>query len=247
MPIHEKSLIRPENLKEHEELVLDGVDVSGHWSTFIETRIVQDYNESLEEEIAALPGGEYIHRCWQCGSCTNSCTVEPDWSAANAITFSSGAINTNDYGSNSSWTFAADNSWARQDNNTDGPAIGLFGVDAMRGTYALELEVETINDDDFIGIVFGFNDGDPSNSNANYLLLDWKQADQNVSGWGFGAKGLAVSHVQGIPTAGSFWSHSCPSPGACVNELQRSAALGDHVAQHHGPVALGAEIVAPRP
>jgi cysteine-rich repeat protein len=159
--------------------------------------------------------------------CTNSCTVEPDWSAANAITFSSGAINTNDYGSNSSWTFAADNSWARQDNNTDGPAIGLFGVDAMRGTYALELEVETINDDDFIGIVFGFNDGDPSNSNANYLLLDWKQADQNVSGWGFGAKGLAVSHVQGIPTAGSFWSHSCPSPGACVNELQRSAALGD--------------------
>ena len=29
----------------------------------------------LEEEIAALPGGEHIHRCWQCGSCTNSCTV----------------------------------------------------------------------------------------------------------------------------------------------------------------------------
>jgi heterodisulfide reductase subunit C len=36
---------------------------------------VTDYNEALEEEIAALPGGEYIHRCWQCGSCTNSCTV----------------------------------------------------------------------------------------------------------------------------------------------------------------------------
>ena len=75
MPIHEKSLIRPENLKEHEHLVLDGVDVSGHWSTFIEARVVTDYNEALEEEIAALPGGEYIHRCWQCGSCTNSCTV----------------------------------------------------------------------------------------------------------------------------------------------------------------------------
>ena len=75
MPIHEKSLIRPENLKEHEELILDGVDVSGHWSTFIETRIVKDYNETLEDEIAALPGGEFIHRCWQCGSCTNSCTV----------------------------------------------------------------------------------------------------------------------------------------------------------------------------
>ena len=75
MPIHEKSLIRPENLKTHEELTLDGVDVSGHWSTFIESRVVKDYNENLETEIAAMPGGEHIHRCWQCGSCTNSCTV----------------------------------------------------------------------------------------------------------------------------------------------------------------------------
>ncbi len=75
MPIHEKHLIRPENIKSHEKLVLDGIDVSGHWSTFIETRVVKDYNENLEVEIAALPGGENIHRCWQCGSCTNSCTV----------------------------------------------------------------------------------------------------------------------------------------------------------------------------
>jgi heterodisulfide reductase subunit C len=75
MPIHEKSLIRPENLLVHEQLEIEGVDVSGHWSTFIESRVVTDYNENLEEEIAALPGGEYIHRCWQCGSCTNSCTV----------------------------------------------------------------------------------------------------------------------------------------------------------------------------
>jgi len=75
MPIHEKSLIRPENLLVHEQLEIEGVDVSGHWSTFIESRVVTDYNENLEQEIAALPGGEYLHRCWQCGSCTNSCTV----------------------------------------------------------------------------------------------------------------------------------------------------------------------------
>ncbi|WP_343079085.1 4Fe-4S dicluster domain-containing protein [Ostreiculturibacter nitratireducens] len=75
MPIHEKSLIRPENLVTHDQLEIDGVDVSGHWSTFIQSRAVTDYNENLQEEIAALPGGEYIHRCWQCGSCTNACTV----------------------------------------------------------------------------------------------------------------------------------------------------------------------------
>ncbi len=75
MPIHEKSLIRPENIEVHEKLEIDGVDVSGHWSTFIQPRVVTDYNEAMEEEIAALPGGEYIHRCWQCGSCTNACPV----------------------------------------------------------------------------------------------------------------------------------------------------------------------------
>jgi len=75
MPIHEKSLIREENIRTHDNLVIDGVDVSGHWSTFIESRVVTDYNEDLEEQIAGLPGGEFIHRCWQCGSCTNSCTI----------------------------------------------------------------------------------------------------------------------------------------------------------------------------
>jgi heterodisulfide reductase subunit C len=75
MPIHEKSLIRPENLHVQEDIELEGIDVSGHWSTFIESRVVTDYNEALEEEISALPGGEFIHRCWQCGSCTNACTV----------------------------------------------------------------------------------------------------------------------------------------------------------------------------
>ena len=75
MPIHEEHLIRPENLRTQDALVIDGIDVSGHWSTFIESRVVTDYNEAMEEEIAALPGGEYIHRCWQCGSCTNSCTI----------------------------------------------------------------------------------------------------------------------------------------------------------------------------
>jgi heterodisulfide reductase subunit C2 len=75
MPIHEEHLIRPENLSTHDDLVIDGIDVSGHWSTFIESRVVTDYNEAVEEEISSLPGGEFIHRCWQCGSCTNSCTV----------------------------------------------------------------------------------------------------------------------------------------------------------------------------
>jgi len=75
MPIHEESLIRPENLRKHDNLNIDDIDVSGHWSTFIESRAIEEYNENLETEVAAFPGGAYIHRCWQCGACTNSCTV----------------------------------------------------------------------------------------------------------------------------------------------------------------------------
>ena len=52
MPIHEKSLIRPENLSTHENLVIDGVDVSGDWSTFIHSRVISDYNENLQDENA---------------------------------------------------------------------------------------------------------------------------------------------------------------------------------------------------
>ena len=36
--------------------------MSGHWSTFIESRVVTDYNADIEDEVAALPGGENIHR-----------------------------------------------------------------------------------------------------------------------------------------------------------------------------------------
>ncbi|ANB01221.1 4Fe-4S dicluster domain-containing protein [Ectothiorhodospira sp. BSL-9] len=75
MAIHEKSLIEPERLLHHDELVVDGVDVSGHWNTMITPRTLTDYDDDFEAKIQAIPGGENVHRCWQCGSCTNSCTM----------------------------------------------------------------------------------------------------------------------------------------------------------------------------
>ena len=75
MAIHEKSLIEPERLLQYDDLVVDGVDVSGHWNTMITPRTLRDYDEHFEKTIQAYGGGEYVHRCWQCGSCTNSCTM----------------------------------------------------------------------------------------------------------------------------------------------------------------------------
>ena len=75
MAIHEKSLIDAENIMEEEDLTVDGVDVSGHWNTMIRPRYLTDYDPEFRKEIAAFPQAENVHRCWQCGSCTNSCTV----------------------------------------------------------------------------------------------------------------------------------------------------------------------------
>lgn len=82
MPIHEKSLFAPGDLITTEKLVVDGVDVSGHWNTFMKPRYVSDYDADLQRVIERYPGAENVSRCWQCGSCTNSCTmnaVNPDF------------------------------------------------------------------------------------------------------------------------------------------------------------------------
>ncbi len=75
MAIHEKSLIDPDRIMTHESLVVDGVDVSGHWNTMVAPRFLSDYDDDFSKIIEQYPGGENAHRCWQCGSCTNSCTM----------------------------------------------------------------------------------------------------------------------------------------------------------------------------
>ena len=75
MAIHEKSLIDADRIQTQDQLVIDGVDVSGHWNTMIMPRTLKDYDEHFEKTIQQYGGGENVHRCWQCGSCTNSCTM----------------------------------------------------------------------------------------------------------------------------------------------------------------------------
>jgi hypothetical protein len=82
------------------------------------------------------------------------------------------------------------------------------------------VEVQTTGDDDFIGFVLGYNDGEFNSTAADFWLIDWKQTDQSP-----GVDGLALSHVTGditaSPSANDFWQHV-----NVVNEVQRGATLG---------------------
>ncbi len=72
-----RHMVEDENLREEKNLVIDGVDVSGRWNTFILSRVDSDFDRSFFREIKKTVVGSRINRCWQCGMCTASCTVTP--------------------------------------------------------------------------------------------------------------------------------------------------------------------------
>lgn len=100
-------------------------------------------------------------------------------------------------------------------NNTNSQGLALSG----------SIEVQTTSDDDFIGFVLGYDDGDLTGSNptTDYILVDWKQGTQ--SGWD---AGMSISRVTGsIDTCGTCtgtppWDHN-----GTVSFIERAATLGD--------------------
>jgi len=117
--------------------------------------------------------------------------------------------------------------------NANGNPTFFFGpFDSFATQFSVNIKPGTIssgnfNDDDYIGFALGFQPGDVTNPDADYLLIDWKQGTQ----FAFGTqafKGLAVSRVTGIPTNGEFWAHDDSTPnGGKLVELARGINLGD--------------------
>ncbi|MBX3275712.1 MAG: hypothetical protein KF729_35960, partial [Sandaracinaceae bacterium] len=152
--------------------------------------------------------------------CSPTCQIEAGWICAQPVDFMN--LTALQYaGGNASWTFSADGYSATQTVNTTTPTFAYFGADATRVTYTFDLRVGTTTDDDFIGFVLGFDPGDVTDPMAEYLLLDWKRANQ-----GCGTIGMALSRVTGIPsvaptTTSNFWCHT-----GGVSELARAATYG---------------------
>ncbi|MDV7104583.1 PEP-CTERM sorting domain-containing protein [Vibrio sp. TH_r3] len=122
---------------------------------------------------------------------------------------------------NGTWYLAADNNSVTQTQNGN-PTVFINGEDSQGQQLSGQITVETTSDDDFIGFVLGYNAGDLTNSSANYLLIDWKQSNQNYSGT-TGEAGLAISQVTGaFSSLADFWGHT-----GVVTELAEATMLGN--------------------
>ena len=137
--------------------------------------------------------------------------------------------------------YCASGTWAVDSNGrakeTRGQAPSILHGDFDAYGKRLTATVRPGNDDDFFGFVVGFNSGDSTNADANYLLIDWKKSTQdfNFSGdstspGGEAEVGLRLSRVTGIPDCDEFWQHADldGTPDASgVEELQKGASKGD--------------------
>jgi hypothetical protein len=137
------------------------------------------------------------------------------------------------------WTPAIDGSSVLQSVNGQPTFFYSDFNNTFGSSFSGTIRVGNDGDDDFIGFALGFQAGDTTNANADYLLIDWKQGTQ---GFDFGAPsltpgstapaGLAVSRVTGVPTADEFWGHtdfSAAQNGGAggLQELQRATNLGN--------------------
>ena len=117
------------------------------------------------------------------------------------------------------WVLQADNRTVLQTLNAE-PTVYHNNVNSQSPVFELsgKITVDTASDDDFIGFVLGYHDGDLSQENVDYLLIDWKKGDQ-----GDGKKGLAISRVSNL-LGTAAWSHNA---ALGVTELQRGISLGN--------------------
>lgn len=97
---------------------------------------------------------------------------------------------------NGEWTVGGGGSSVAQTINGD-PTFLVSPDSFINVIITGRIRVNTTNDDDWVGFVFGYQDPDTLSPNYyDFYLFDWKQADQNFSGF-FGAEGYSLSRMQG--------------------------------------------------
>ena len=113
----------------------------------------------------------------------------------------------------------------RQSLNGDPGVFFPPGGEAMGRVTRVSVRADTGSDDDYIGFVLGYQQGEIDAAKSDFLLIDWKRADQDEPGLNQARAGLALSRVtRGLRKSSGAWAHD-PADG--VKELERAATLGD--------------------
>ena len=94
-------------------------------------------------------------------------------------------------------------------------------LDPTYGTMVVTVNVDDTSDDDFIGFVLGYDEGEGEAAGGDYLLISWKQASQRDSSWGRAAEGLTLSSVSGQASDEDLWTLS-----GDVSEITDAATYG---------------------
>ena len=68
--------VEPERVHELDEVVIEEMDISGHWNRMFEQRVIFDYDPHQIDRVADLPGGESMSWCYQCAQCIAVCPVD---------------------------------------------------------------------------------------------------------------------------------------------------------------------------
>lgn len=71
-----KRTTRDESFVEKEELVIEGIDISGLWNRMYQPREISSYTPENVQEAAAIPGAESIANCFQCAKCVGVCPID---------------------------------------------------------------------------------------------------------------------------------------------------------------------------
>jgi len=156
--------------------------------------------------------------------CSASCQTETGWDCQPAsfdLDFSEILFDdSSNYHGPPSWTITDDGLTVRQSENSD-PTVYVSTLPAMGVTITFDLTVNTSSDDDFIGWVVGYQANDATNPNAEWILFDWKQNYQSLSGGGvIGYEGLRMYSVNGaLNDEDDLWGHLSP--------IQLMALAGD--------------------
>lgn len=82
--------------------------------------------------------------------------------------------------------------------NNSNPSMALTGLLLENVKVTANITVRTVNDDDFIGLVWGWEDA------QHFYLLNWKQGNQSAPAatCGYGGAGMAVLKFDGAATPG---------------------------------------------